>query len=70
MIPPPDLSKLIEAEVWEHLRDRWLSHRVLADGYAAVLEAVCAAWKALCAEPGRLRSLSSFCWQPTSVTTS
>jgi hypothetical protein len=69
-LPPysPELNPV--ERVWEHLRDRWLSHRVLADGYAAVLDAVCAAWNALCAEPGRLRSLTSFPWLPASVTTS
>jgi hypothetical protein len=56
--------------VWEHLRDRWLSHRVLAGGYAAVVDAACAAWNALLAEPGRLRSLTSFPWLPASVITS
>ena len=69
-LPPysPELNPV--ERIWQHLRDRWLSHRVLADGYAAVLDAVCAAWNALCAEPGRLRSLTSFPWLPTSVTTS
>jgi hypothetical protein len=56
--------------VWEYLRDRWLSHRVLAGGYAAVVDAACAAWNALLAQPGRLRSLTSYPWLPTSVTTS
>jgi hypothetical protein len=56
--------------VWLFLRERWLSHRVLAGGYEAVLDAACAAWNALTAEPGRLRSLTSFPWLPLSVTTS
>jgi len=56
--------------VWEYLRHRWLSHRVLAGGYEAVVDAACAAWHALLAEPGRLRSLTNFPWLPTSVTTS
>ena len=30
--------------MWEYLRDRWLSHRVLAGGYEAVVDAACAAW--------------------------
>ena len=69
-LPPysPELNPV--ERVWEHLRDRWLSHRVLAGGYAAVLDAVCAAWNALRAEPGRLRSLTNFPWLPASVTTS
>jgi putative transposase len=69
-LPPysPELNPV--ERVWEHLRDRWLSHRVLAGGYAAVVDAACAAWNALLAEPGRLRSLTSFPWLPASVTTS
>jgi hypothetical protein len=47
-----------------------LSHRVLAGGYRAVVDAACAAWNALLAEPGRLRSLTNFPWLPASVTTS
>ena len=66
-LPPysPELNPV--ERVWEYLRDRWLSHRVLAGGYRAVLDAVCAAWNALLAEPDRLRSLTSFPWLPTSV---
>ena len=36
----------------------------------AVVDAACAAWNALLAEPGRLRSLTSFPWLPASVVTS
>jgi hypothetical protein len=68
---PPYSPELDPVErVWEYLRDRWLSHRVLAGGYEAVRDAACAAWNALLAEPGRLRSLTSFPWLPTSVTIS
>jgi hypothetical protein len=69
-LPPysPELNPV--ERVWEHLRERWLSHRVLAGGYEAVVDAACAAWNALLAEPGRLRSLTSFPWLPPSVQTS
>jgi hypothetical protein len=69
-LPPysPELNPV--ERVWEYLRDRWLSHRVLADGYAAVVDAACAAWNALLAEPGRLRSLTSFPWLAPAVSTS
>ena len=72
LIPlPPYSPELNPVErVWEHLRDRWLSHRVLAGGYEAVVDAACAAWNALRAEPGRLRSLTSYPWLPMSVTNS
>ena len=69
--PPPYSPELNPVErVWEYLRDRWLSHRVLAGGYEAVVDAACAAWNALLDEPGRLRSLTNFPWLPSSVTTS
>ena len=69
-LPPysPELNPV--ERVWGYLRDCWLSHRVLAGGYQAVVDAACAAWNALLAEPGRLRSLINFPWLPTSVTTS
>src|SRR3954451_13484839 len=69
--PPPYSPELNPVErVWEYLRDRWLSHRVLAGGYEAVVDAACAAWNALLAEPGRLRSLTNFPWLPPAVSTS
>ena len=69
--PPPYSPELNPVErVWEDLRDRWLSHRVLAGGDDAVVDAACAAWNALLAEPGRLRSLTSFPWLPPTVSTS
>src|SRR3954451_11552996 len=35
----PELNPV--ERVWEYLRDRWLSHRVLAGGYEAVVDAAC-----------------------------
>jgi hypothetical protein len=69
-LPPysPELNPV--ERVWLYLRERWLSHRVLAGGYGAVVDAACAAWNALTAEPGRLRSLTSYPWLPRSVQTS
>ncbi len=68
-LPPysPELNAI--EKVWQYLRDRHLSHRVL-DGYDAVVDAACRAWNAICAEPGRLRSLTSFPWLPSAVRTS
>ena len=69
--PPPYSPELNPVErVWLYLRERWLSHRVLAGGYAAVLDAACAAWNALRAEPECLRSLTAFPWLPSAVTNS
>ena len=55
--------------IWLYLRERWLSHRVLAGGYGVVVDVACVAWNALRAEPGRLRFLTSFPWLPGSVQT-
>jgi DDE superfamily endonuclease len=69
-LPPysPELNPV--ENVWLYLRERWLSHRVLAGGYEAVVNAACAAWNALRAEPGRLRSLTNYPWLRPSVQTS
>lgn len=64
----PELNPV--ENLWLYLRERWLSHRVFTDGYEAVVDAACHAWNALVAEPGRLRSLTSFPWLPASVQTS
>jgi hypothetical protein len=64
----PELNPV--ERVWLYLRERWLSHRVLAGGYTAVLDAACAAWNALRAEPERLRTLTSFPWLPSAVSNS
>jgi hypothetical protein len=53
----PELNPVERA--WLYLRERFLSHRVLAD-YDAVLDAACRAWNALAAEPGRLASLTAY----------
>ena len=53
----PDLNPV--ERVWLYLRERYLSHRVL-DGYGAVLEATCRAWKRLLKEKGRLASLTAY----------
>jgi hypothetical protein len=45
--------------IWLYLRERYLSHRWLAD-YEAVVDACCDAWNALVAEKGRIQSLTSY----------
>ena len=45
--------------VWLYLRERYLSHRLLAD-YEAVVDACCKAGNALTTEPGRIRSLCAY----------
>ena len=45
--------------VWLYLRERHLSHRV-HEGYTAILDAVCHAWRQ--PTPERLRSLCGYPW--------
>jgi glutathione S-transferase/transposase len=58
-LPPysPDLNPV--ERVWLYLRERDLSHRLLADD-EAVVDASCAAWNKLTAEAGRIRSLTAY----------
>jgi transposase len=57
---PPYAPELNPVErIWLFLRERFLSHRVLAD-YDAIVEACCEAWNAL--TPERLRSLTAYPW--------
>jgi transposase len=61
LVPLPAYSPELNPveRVWLYLRERYLSHRLLAD-YDAVVEACCTAWNALTAETGRIRSLTAY----------
>ena len=59
---PPYAPELNPAEnVWEYLRQRWLSNHIF-DDYDAILDAVCDAWNRLIAEPARIQSIGSRQW--------
>ena len=60
-LPPysPELNPV--ERVWLYLRERFLSLQIFAD-YRAIVDACCAAWNRLVAEPGRLRSLCDQPW--------
>lgn len=60
-LPPysPELNPV--ERLWLYLRERFLSLRLL-DDYDAIVEACCIAWCTLSAEPGRIKSLSSYPW--------
>ena len=62
-LPPysPELNPV--ERVWLHLKERFLSHRLLAD-YDAIADAASKAWNRLVAEAGRLTSLCSYPWIP------
>ena len=55
----PELNAI--ERVWLYLRERFLSHR-LWPGYDDILDACCAAWNALLADAGRIRSLCALDW--------
>jgi DDE superfamily endonuclease len=57
---PPYAPELNPVErVWLYLRERFLSHRP-PDGYIAIVDTCCEAWKAL--TPERIRSLCAYPW--------
>jgi len=60
-LPPysPELNPI--ERVWLHLKERYLSHRLL-DDYDAIADATCRAWNRLTADTGRIKSLCSYPW--------
>ena len=63
MVPlPPACPELNAAEnIWQYLRQNYLSNRVF-DGYSAVLDACQNAWCRLLNEPGRIASIATRDW--------
>lgn len=53
----PELNPI--ERVWQHMRDRFFSHRVFAD-MDHIFDACCDGWNRLCAETGRIASLTAF----------
>ena len=60
-LPPysPELNPV--ERIWLFLCERLLSFRVFPD-QDAIIRACCHAWNALVAEPGRIKSLTSYPW--------
>ena len=65
LVPLPAYSPELNPveRVWLYLKERFLSHRLLAD-YDAIVDAACNAWNRLVAEAGRIKSLCSYPWIP------
>ena len=55
----PELNPV--ENVWEHLRQNWLSHRVW-DSYDAIVEACCNAWNMLKRMPEQIASITTRAW--------
>jgi hypothetical protein len=57
-LPPysPELNPV--ENIWQYLRQNFLSNRIY-DDYRAIVDACCAAWNALIATPDRIRTIAS-----------
>jgi putative transposase len=64
-LPPysPELNPV--ENVWQYLRQNYLSNRVFAT-YDAIVDACCNAWNALMAAPHRIRSIATRSWAQVS----
>src|SRR5699024_1624733 len=59
---PPATPELNPAEnVWQYLRQTYLSNRIFKD-YDDIVDRVCQAWRALLNEPGRITSITYRTW--------
>ena len=63
-LPPysPELNPV--ENIWQYLRQNYLANRVF-DTYAAIVDACCAAWNALVAQPETITSIASRAWAQT-----
>jgi len=55
----PELNPV--ENVWQYLRQNWLSNRVFED-YDAIIDAACDAWRRLIADPARITSIGIRDW--------
>jgi transposase len=61
-LPPPPLPELNPVEnVWQFLRDNWLSNRAFR-GYDDIVADCCDAWNELMDQPWRIRSIGRRTW--------
>lgn len=60
-LPPysPELNP--QENIWQYLRQNYLSNRVF-DTYDAILDACCDAWNSLIAQPERITSIATRAW--------
>jgi transposase len=59
---PPASPELNPAEnVWQYLRQTWISNRIF-ESYDAVCDCLCESWNKLLAEHGRIASIASRDW--------
>jgi transposase len=60
-LPPysPELNPV--ENIWQFLRQNYLSN-IVFDNYEAIVDSCCAAWNALIAEQGRIKSIATRSW--------
>jgi hypothetical protein len=60
-LPPysPELNP--QENIWQYLRQNYLSNRVF-DDYKAIVDACCHAWNSLIAQPARITSIATRPW--------
>ena len=56
---PPELNPV--ENVWQYLRQNWLSNTVF-ENYDAIVDAACAAWRKLVAQPETITSIGMRDW--------
>jgi hypothetical protein len=50
-----------QENIWQYMRQNWLSNRIFAD-YAAIRGACCNAWNNLIADPKRITTIGNRDW--------
>ena len=60
----PELNPV--ENIWQFLRQNHLSN-IVSDGYEEIVDACCSAWKALTAEPGRIKAIATRSWATVNV---
>jgi transposase len=60
-LPPYSPELNAQENVWQYLRQNYLAGRIF-NTYVQIVQACCAAWKALIAEKGRITSIASRPW--------
>jgi transposase len=55
----PELNPV--ENIWQYLRQNWLSNRVFED-YDAIIDAACDAWRRLITDPARITSIGIRDW--------
>ena len=58
----PELNPI--ENIWQYLKHNFLNNRVFPS-YTAILDACCNAWNRLCADKGRIRSITTRDWVRT-----